>query len=135
MKKLLPMLLLAVIVAGCDSHNLSEQDKNQPLYPTMWSPVGKVYIYEETWEKSSAEDKYWVWVLDFFTEDSVLWYETDLRSLEYNGSNAYARETYKLKYPNLTLYTPSMDPRRLFFIDTTTIDAPGWGIVYTILTK
>lgn len=105
--------------------------QHQPSDPATWSPAGHIYIYETTYKNSSAPDKYWVWVLDFFGGDSVIWYETDHRDLTYNGSPAYERTTYELNYPKLLLHIDT--GREVTFIDTTTIDASWWDIVYEIL--
>lgn len=139
MKKsfLLPLLLMLALV-GCEDNTKqadTNNDKEENTIPYWWSPAGHIYISETTWENSPADDKYWVWVLDFFSKDSALWYETDLRSLEYNGCPAYERVGYDFIFPNkLILYfSPNKSEERvLFFNDTTSIDASIWDITYTI---
>lgn len=136
MKQLFFIALAALLFASCESNEPSKRggdntSLNQPSDPASWSPVGHVYVYETTWENSPASDHYWVWVLDFISKDSCVWYETELRDLTYNGSPAYERTSYKVNYPKLTL---NMDGGRVLnFTDTTTIDASIWDVVYTIL--
>ena len=133
-KQLCPLFALCMLFASCEPSEPSrggDSSLNQPSDPASWSPEGHVYVYETTWDESPAADHYWVWVLDFISKDSCVWYETELRDLTYNGSPAYERTSYKVNYPKLTL---NMDGGRVLnFTDTTTIDASIWDVVYTIL--
>lgn len=104
---------------------------HQPANPATWSPAGHVYVYETTWENSPAADKYWVWVLDFISKDSVIWYETYERDLSTKNAQPCERTKYDMNYPKLNLHLDT--GRELTFIDTTTIHAPIWGVFdYTI---
>lgn len=132
MKKTMLLLALCAMIVGCENSGEPTIDNHQPKNPKTWSPANKIYISETTYENSTASDKYWVWVLDFISKDSVIWYETDKLDLTYNGCPAYERCKYKLEYPNITLYFSIYDTRELKFIDTTKIDASIWDIVYTI---
>ena len=135
MKRLVPVFVFCLLwCVSCEQNDPKrggDSSLNQPSDPATWSPKGHVYVYETTWENSPAADHYWVWVLDFISKDSCVWYETELRDLTYNGSPAYERTSYKVNYPKLTL---NMDGGRVLnFTDTTTIDASIWDVVYTIL--
>ena len=105
--------------------------QNQPANPATWSPAGHIYVYETTWENSPAADHYWVWVLDFISKDSVIWYETYERDLSTKNAQPCERTTYRRTYPKLLL---NLDTgRELTFTDTLTIRADIWGgFDYTI---
>lgn len=126
------MAALCLLLVSCEKKDPVDPAKlNQPEDPATWSPAGHIYIYETTWEESPASDKYYVWVLDFISNDSVLWYETYERDLSTDNAQPYKRTTYTLSYPKLNL---NLDTgRELTFIDTTTIYAKIWGgFNYTI---
>lgn len=105
---------------------------HQPSDPATWSPAGHIYVYETTWENSPASDNYWVWVLDFISNDSVIWYETYERDLSTKNAQPCERTTYEIVYPKLLLHLDT--GRELTFTDTLTIHADIWGgFDYTIL--
>ena len=132
-------MALALCFASCNQNEPTDTKKggdtptsqHQPSNPATWSPAGHIYIYETTWENSPAKDKYWVWVLDFISKDSVIWYETHERNLSTEYARPCEKTTYELTYPKLILHLDT--GRELTFTDTTTIHVPIWGVFdYTI---
>ncbi len=140
MKKYIFLLLfLPLVVVGCKSND-PDENLNQPTDPSAFSVTGKIYISETTYEKSPAEDKYWVDVLYFFSSDSCIAYQTPNRDLTYHNDflHLVAPCSYTLSYPDLTLlftYGSAKEYRYLTFTDTTTIDAKVWDKTYHLTFK
>lgn len=136
MKRIIFLMAAALSLVTCNQNTPDDTKKggdtqtNQPADPSTWSPVGKRYVCDTTWSKSPAADKYWAWVLYFFSEDSAVWYETELRDLTYNGSMAYERVSYDIDYPNLTLHFHANEDRPLVFKDTTVLRSDWWDVTY-----
>lgn len=136
MKRIIFIMAAALSLVACNQNTPDDTKKggdtqtNQPANPSTWSPVGKMYVCDTTWSKSPASDKYWAWVLDFFSKDSAVWYETELRDLTYNGSMAYERVSYDIDYPNLTLHFHANEDRPLVFKDTTVLRSDWWDVTY-----
>lgn len=97
--------------------------QHQPSNPASWSPQGHVYIYETTWENSPASDKYWVWVLNFYSKDRCVKYETPNRNLTYHECSMQTVDTlqYSVEYPHLFLYVWGSKDNPLDFKDTITL--------------
>lgn len=131
MKKLLTIVLLALIVAGCEDKTISEQDKNQPIDPTKFSLVGKKYVCDRS-NNNPYGESFFIAVLDFFSTDSAVWYSTTHRDLSPIKDDGYNPCRYKLEYPNLTLVF-GIDPTYLVFQDTNTLYCRGWEQTFTIL--
>ncbi len=135
MKKFLIIPFIALITISCEQP-VSEQDLNQPRDPKTFSLVGKTYISETTYDKSPTEGHYWVFVLNFFSADSVVMYQTPNKDLSYHTMASHTIEpcSYTLSYPELTLWViGKVEYRPLTFIDTTTLYSSWWERTYTIL--
>ena len=99
--KHLPILLAIVCLAlaGCEQP-INEQEQNSN-WVYNGSPAGKVFVYETTWENSPAADRYWVYVLDFVSTDSVVALQTPNRDFTPHSDfmQCVSRNTYKV-FPN-----------------------------------
>lgn len=79
--------LCALALLGCEDNTKqanTNNDKEENTIPYWWSPAGHIYISETTLEDSPADDNYWVFVLNFFSKDSIVKYETPNRDLSYH---------------------------------------------------
>ncbi|MGM9838054.1 MAG: hypothetical protein ACI30A_06170 [Paludibacteraceae bacterium] len=139
MKKLLFLLSIIFALVACEDRNARElttdtdSTLNQPADPATWSPAGKVYVYHHTYDKSPAEDKYWAWVLDFFSEDSLVRYETPNRDLSYSDFSSHTIDSirYSLSYPTIS-YENGGYIITLVYKDTLTIIDKSNEISYSI---
>ena len=98
MKRFSFLLVCILAMIGCEVQNVDDTKPIEPTIPANWSPAGKVFVYETTWEKSPAVDRYWVWVRTFYTKDSLISYETSNRDLSYNLDYSYLIDTLSYTY-------------------------------------
>lgn len=130
--------LCALALLGCeDKQPYVNTDKEDNSIPYWWSPAGHIYIYEQTWEGSPADDRYWVWVLDFFSNDSVVKYQTPNRDFTYHDDfMGLVDSTRWERKDNSTIlyYTLSNgSASEMLIIDTTTIYWKSMDITYSII--
>lgn len=83
--------------------------QHQPANPATWSPAGHVYVYETTWENSPAADHYWAHVADFFSKDSVFFYQTHNRDIfSESDYTATSKASYTMNYPKVVCKFPNV---------------------------
>lgn len=83
-KSLFIISLVCFLFCGCSTKEQEPIETHQPQFPRSWSPMGKVYVCETTWENSPSVGHYWAFVLDFFSTDRVVRYETPNKDLTYH---------------------------------------------------
>lgn len=132
--------LCALALVGCEDNTKqanTNNDKEENTIPYWWSPAGHIYISETTWENSPADDRYWVWVLDFFSNDSVVKYQTPNRDFTYHDDfMGLVDSTRWERKDNSTIlyYTLSNgSASEMLIIDTTTIYWKSMDITYSII--
>lgn len=132
----LPLLLMLALVGCEDKQPYVNTDKEDNSIPYWWSPAGHIYISETTWEGSPADDKYWVWVLDFFSKDSIVKYQTPNRDLTYHDYFiGLVDSTRWERKDNSTIlyYSLAGGTSEMLIIDTSTIYWKSMDITYSIM--
>lgn len=136
MKPLYMIFLLAALALGACTPQTTVDDvpDHQPANPKTWSPAGKIYVCHDTYENSPAEDKYWAWVLNFFTEDSLVRYETPNRDLSYHDFTAHIIDSLRISvdYPTIS-YKNGGYNITLTYKDTLTIVDAGNNVTYSLI--
>lgn len=138
-KLIVPLFALCLLFASCEPSEPSRggdtTTSHQPSNPSAWSPVGKTYICETTWENSPASDRYWAWVIKFYSEGEVVEYETPNRDLSYHPDYLHIIDStiYTINYPTLTYYSLAGGTVPMVFKDTLTLRFDANDVTYTLL--
>ena len=117
MKRIIFIMASALCLAACNQNEPTDTKKGgdttslyQPSDPSTWSPSGHVYVYETTWENSTAADHYWAWVIKFYSGREVVEYETPNRNLSYHPDFLHTVDStsYYTEYPILKYNSPAV---------------------------
>lgn len=137
MKPLQTLFIIAsLLLLSCTPQTTVEEiPDHQPANPKTWSPAGKIYVCHDTYENSPAEDKYWALVLNFFTEDSVVKYQTPNRDISYHADYMRLVDStrYDMDYPNIIYYSLAGGTSNITVIDTATLYWKAIDITYGII--
>lgn len=134
MKRLVPVFVFCLLwCVSCEQNDPKrggDSSLNQPSDPASWSPVGKTYVCDTVWQNSPAEDKYWGWVIHFFSKDSCVKYETPNRDLTYHECALQTIDSsrYDMHYPTADYYSTVGGTVDFQFKDTTQIFVPASGV-------
>lgn len=133
--------LCALALVGCEDNTKqadTNNDKEENTIPYWWSPAGHIYISETTWENSPADDKYWVFVLNFFSNDSIVKYQTPNRDLSYHedflplvDSTRWVRKDKN----TILYYSLAGGTSEMLIIDTSTIYWESLDKTYSMIRK
>lgn len=129
-RSILLFALCALALLGCDratdpidNTNNTEENLNQPKYPSTWSPVGHVYVCDRS--NDNPEGYEWAAeVLDFISKDSVYHYGTINSDYSQTEGFHLNRGGYEIIYPALTIFWGGdhmVNTARISFSDTITI--------------
>lgn len=129
-------VLALTVFASCNQNEPKPKEEiNQPSNPYTWSPVGKTYIFETTWDGSPSPGHYWVWVIKFYSQREVVEYETPNKDLSYHEDYLHTIDStyYSVHYPTIEYHSPAGGISPMIFIDTTTIQWDANNVTYTLL--